>query len=519
MSNVIDASEHFLDRSSTVTKRIESLERELKSLPRLAPKDRARMAQNLGVLAVRLSPEAPLKGARMMFEKLGGEWQAKWRKRRRLLLLPDEILNEDDVVESGPPTFVRLAKAGGELLAAGSSDALVDRQRLDALRELIKGTSFGKDPSPESASLATGRELLTDALDRIARSIDQKTSILELWNVLESAPFERHIVSKSNKIDSIDFKDELSVAMGQFIESLFSDGDESSYEFGPSLRLTGNELPRWAQPSIKIGCLAIERLLPIFRFPETAKHILVCEEDYEDEVRLCQEGLMEMADFGAEGGRLPDEEYDPETGVGWQKNNFWQLYTIFLKFDRNTDGTLAIHFQFFHSCQDQPTLIPVTYGFIDNQVIEHALLNQGGWDFNELYPEEYANYIALFSPTQPNWWGNRIFQPGQFLGYIDRATDDGPDGEVGPVSDEWISDYVFGSEGMRFLPCFETDKSRPALLRPGSIGEALMRNLAHEDPALRLDTFLCAAADKIATEGLAYHRSLVEHYRDRLGTL
>ena len=173
----------------------------MKSTPRLARKDRARMARNLGVLAKRLSPDRPLESARQMFEKLGGEWQAKWRKRRRLLLLPDETLNEDDVVESGGATFIRLAKAAGELLAAGSGEPLVEKSRLAALRDLLQGTMFLEELPPESAYMATGRELLADALDRIAQNIDQKTQLRELWSILETAPFEIYVAPNGEEID------------------------------------------------------------------------------------------------------------------------------------------------------------------------------------------------------------------------------------------------------------------------------------------------------------------------------
>jgi hypothetical protein len=240
--------------------------------------------------------------------------------------------------------------------------------------------------------------------------------------------------------------------------------------------------------------------------------------DDEEEYSLCREGLMEMASFGAEGGRLPDDEYDPETGLGWQEQEFWQIYSAFLSVDQNLEGNMELCISFGNTCEGLPTLIPAHDRYFDRVIIKSLFDNEKGvlgWS-----PEEFSDYLPLYTPS---WWrwGDREFQPGQFLGYLDTSVyDDRPPAEeVGPVSDDWIAAFVFGSEGMRFLPLFETDKSRPALLRPGSIGEALMQNLAQEDSKLRLDTFLCAAADKIASEGLAYHRSLVEHYRDRLGAL
>ena len=89
----------------------------------------------------------------------------------------------------------------------------------------------------------------------------------------------------------------------------------------------------------------------------------------------------------------------------------------------------------------------------------------------------------------------------------------------GPISDDWVAPFVFNAEGMRFLPRFKIAAELPALLGPGSIGAALMQNLAMTNPEHRLDALLCVAAGQIAEEGLAYHRSLVEYYRERLGTL
>jgi hypothetical protein len=181
MSNIIDASGRFagLDRvNSKRDVRHQKLVNEVKG-SRHSHEDRVRMATNLGVLAKRLSPNDPRKGARRMFEKLGVDWKSKWDKRHRLLLYPDEPVGKEDL-ESRGATFIRLAEAAGELLAVGRSDALVEKQKEWAIRFLLSGTRWMDELPEESPALATGRELLEDALDRIDRNIGATTRLQEL---------------------------------------------------------------------------------------------------------------------------------------------------------------------------------------------------------------------------------------------------------------------------------------------------------------------------------------------------
>ena len=88
------------------------------------------------------------------------------------------------MIESGGATFLALAKAAGELLAGDRNAVLVEQSRLRALLALLHGTSFGPALPPMSATLASGRELLTAALERVAETVCGQTDLQDLWRQL-----------------------------------------------------------------------------------------------------------------------------------------------------------------------------------------------------------------------------------------------------------------------------------------------------------------------------------------------
>lgn len=510
MNQVINAAARFraqYPQTTPASGQLEALEARLRGLSRMQLADRVRMATNLGNLAARVTPDRPQDGARRMFRRLGGAWEAKWKKRRRLLLLPGEARHEDEVPESGSATFLALARMAGELLADGQEEPLVERSRLAALRSLLLGTSFGPALPPVSATLASGGELLTDALNRIAGTIGQETQLLELWSLLDTTPFGVDRVEDDTEGPSDD----------PFVDAKrLADGLPKDFWKQPwTLRFDPADADvSWSEPTIKIGCLAVERELPLFRIPPEVAPLFVWDEE---EAGLSSAAEDWLSKVGESGGHLPDIAFDPDRGVGWKDQSLLQLYTVYLSLERDRGAKPELTLGFY-DLGSGPTFVLGPVSRIDPGTIGRAMAEPDSVHDSGPSISWRSEYIGLRLPA---WWpaGDSRGSPGQILGYFENPLECPDAGINGRVEDEGIAPFALSAESMRFFPTFELDEHLPGLLPPDSLGAALLRNIAAEDSERRLDRMLRERAEGIARAGLCFHEKVVEYYRDRLSTL
>lgn len=312
MSKVIDARALFAGARSGAGE--DPIAAKLKSLARLPPAERTIMTANLGRLAERISPENPKSGAKSIFKELGGDWEALWKKRKRFLVLPGELPAADAIGSSGA-TFVGLAEAAGTILGAGQSGDLIKSRRREAVRDLVSGTQWAPLVPSISDTMATGGELLAEGLNRLAVRAREDTSIQDLWSVLNETPFGITPIFSAEEHSSV-----LSEPLGA-TKLIACDIANTVFRGGLGAKFDHKDQNTdWADPTLKLGMLAVQRRLSIFRVhPEAAHHFL----ELEDDAALPEgQAWLDQIGFGAEGGGLPDTLYSNERGYGWAQQEF-----------------------------------------------------------------------------------------------------------------------------------------------------------------------------------------------------
>ncbi len=495
MSEVIDARALFAGARSGAGE--DPIAAKLKSLARLPPAERTIMTANLGRLAVRISPENPKSGARSIFKELGGDWEALWKKRKRFLVLPGEQPAADAIGSSGA-TFVVLAEAAGSILAAGQGGDLIKRSRREAVRDLVSGTQWAPLVPSISDTMATGGELLAEGLNRLAVRARESTSIQDLWSVLDETPFG---------ITPIDDEERSAVLSEPLGSTKLIACDIAHTEFRGGLGAKFDHKDQntdWADPTLKLGMLAVQRRLSIFRVhPEAAHHFL----ELEDDAALSEgQAWLDQIGFGAEGGGLPDTLYSNERGYGWAQQDFWQLYSVQITLSEGDQVAFE-----FHSRDGMYELVPSTNPGADPAILKAAASH--AHSFSHWSPIEGYHTLGL---RLPEWWNHSKPPAGDFLGWVRGDCNEDPEQLRGSLRDDNVRPWILSGEGLSFLPNFEVDATTPPPLPSESVGAAILRNLVFAKPEYRLDTLITDRARALALAGLRYHSEVLTYYRDRL---
>lgn len=169
----------------------EDLEVFLRTTARLPLDYRPILARNLGMFALLLDPQRPLVAAKRMFSAAFG-WQAteKWRKRHRLIRLPDEAapeaVGQGDYEASGRH-YLQLAQAFSRLHDGHGSFSVED-----AARMLLKDTPH----NPQVHSVSLGDQAIEDE-QRVREELSRieaaalAAPIGDAFRILSSTPIDR----------------------------------------------------------------------------------------------------------------------------------------------------------------------------------------------------------------------------------------------------------------------------------------------------------------------------------------
>lgn len=546
VDNVVDATARFEARVPEEERKPTILDRtveELASLARVPPEIRPTLASGLGRLAAQISPTAPLKGAKMMFEQAFKGWQEKWPKRRRLIRLPEELADQAHdygaYVGGGPP-YLALAKAAAFLLAGKRPPK--PREIENAYREMLRGTKYLPEGAPLTASIFAARDLLGDWATGLCSRIQTETRLPELIKVLQVWPLTTEIL---DDVESVRAEPAGEAALGATTIRGFHEKESVNRRF---VQTTEDDGLRWAEPSIRIGRLAGKVTVPTFILPPEISDCLrssrfdVNEDMLPNKVRdwflsvdpetKDKRKIKKSSDFDKNVSNvifldnicysnLPDKEWSEGDGYGWRDLEFFRSSDVYLTV-KNTNSTFEIVMIFTGEGEwgTQPH-IPVfdagrdlLFGVDPDLAAGQYFSNRGGYDFQAFAIAGLNHrYEALHWPEETEYGENC----GNLIGLICpyRNSEIFEEFVKGWLDNPEISALLLTADRWRFFPEIACPAA-PVPCATQSVAAALFRNLAGAPIEMRLDNILIEQANSIAKAGLAYHEAVVDHYRNSL---
>lgn len=554
--NVVDATSRFKGQGPEGERRptpsaLDRAVAELRSCARLQAADRPILASGLGRLAAQIMPNAPVKGAKMMFKLTGNGWESKWPKRRRLVRLPGEAsdtTNDYGAFEGGGPAYLALADAAATIFTGNGTPGPRDYDK--ARREMLRGTSLMPQSTPLPASTMAARDLLSEWAERLCQRIGAETRLMELLTVLEHAPFETKrlddawglvdgklqcVTMDEGSIEAIRIEPAGQAALGA--SALWGSSDAvvrfCSTANDPNLG--------WANPRVRLGCLAGKVKIRTFVFPPTIANMLNEAEfnkqsDYFPEklsewfVKLgmdttdkTQKYLKDWCEKSEEpyewGGKktfskIPNIPWSKDTGFGWINFDYYRSTDVWLQIRRDDrcKVQVCITIDDLGDCPETEPCIPAfgklwSLGAGDQKEIriENGIvpLHFSGFD---------DGYFLLFWPEK----SDSASSGGQIIGLIEHSIGEPFDDPlVGWLDDPEVAARLLTTDQWRFFPSI-TCPDGPVPCPTQCVAAALLRNLAGAPKELRVDDILITRANVIAQAGLAYHEALVDHYRSAL---
>lgn len=552
--NIIDSQHRFL--KPILDEDTPSLEAALRACPRVLALDRPILARNLGRLAARLNSDRPQAGAKAIYAEAGESWSSQWIKRKRFIRLPDEaapaVDGEGDYGASGS-SYVTLAKAAGKLLADSRDETVRKQHEERAVRGLLLGTSFLPNYQPPSLAEQNAASLLVELSARLTERIAGTTRLLELWKLLDSAPFEP--ASSVQK----EFQDIAAVpeALRKILDSDWHPNDDKTLFFSDIGCSTGV----WHMPFLNLGTLLLKRKMWVFRIPRRLGKLfsgLGRGKDPPPELTAWLESL------GHVGSWPPPIDYDPLQDFGWSLVDVDVIHRVMLQIAESSTRDCAVELKIETLNNDWDTNLPdILYnGPIGgngqgalrasarmDRVRKEVVKKQCG-SLCYPYHGEKAPQLGLSWP----WWMESVSdqsseddahdkyirlvidmaqadgvdaagldsadgQADEFIGYVLPCADEGFAQSAflsGWVDDPTIAELVLEASDLEFFPTFAVPEKIPAPAAQRSIAAAILRNLAGAATHQRIDTMLIERADLIAKAGLGYHERLMQFHRERL---
>jgi len=508
--NVIEAQKRFQQNSPTRPTRAERLEAQVRTLARVPLEDRPLLAANLGTLAERLNPSSVGAGARAIVDRAG--LHDKWAKRQRIFRYPGELadvaLGNGDYEANGA-TFIALAKAAGELLAKSHDDAALKAARAEAVEDLLRGTSFFPRYEPTTAAEGSAKALMDEYAARIAESVERKTGLRELWQLLKNSPTKEALLDDN---DAISEADRTSLVPQELAEDRWRAGTRTNlvpaYETAPDLS--------WAEPSIRIGHVARTVDAQIFMVPpDIAPLFEGTNAEGEPLAAACEWlkaiGCSELNAYG-----LPDMPYDPKRGFGWQPHRLSVIHHAALCLVPDRSGVPSLSLNMFGG-HDGPVLVLADYEGSRLWLEQVVSSNGFGSGFQSWFVPDEGSFEIVRTPG----WLKDKFPTGEYarrpiFGFL------GPTWEPEDAADlelrrGWTDDQMFGEvllgAGPRFYPSFVAPADMAVPCEPRSLAAALLRNVRHASNEDRIDRQLIAKAARTAEFGLGYFEGLFRQYR------
>lgn len=550
MDNVIDAKSRFARRGEIypASEANETVFTRLRQLKRVPLKDRATLASGIGQLAAQISPNEPLDGARRIFILAG--FENKWAKRKRLIRLPGEEDSEPGdygSYEANGRMWAAVAAAAAKLLSPHAEGRVLEREQERLLRRMAVGTSLLPQQFTVPTEAGHASDLIAELANVLSHRIERETRLRDLWEILKASPFALERVYPETEVASNE------VDLGGPVAEIHWGGPRSGY-FSKDLR----HFREWAFPIVRVGVIRRPLEGAIYVPPPHIRDALrdpydwTAEGDGPNQTRIRR--WLE-----AEG--VKDQEYDPDSNFGWITMPIETTRSVYLQACPRGDGEIGLWMKVNEPFFDN--FIPSVPGVDLVNLAYEARAPSTFWhepfdlDEDDCYPDFgilawpdwcsdlvagtpfwHDGVIGVYDDTLPLFHMDfagaprtrrEIAQPPCWFGdqWVSHkpSPDDWdftPEGVGGWIDDagnrELMTALFANSPGTSFLPLISQDADIDVPCRAGTIGEALLRNLAGSASG-RLDELMIQQACAFIDAGTQFHRARIDRYRSKLRPL
>lgn len=512
--DVIDASNRFGGRRPLPKREKESSLDPMRRRTRIDPADRRLLAERLGEIAAKQSPDKPSAAAKKWFERA---WHGdRWEKRKRFILFPGEAVSdphsESTFVASGSDWAKLIDEAAQSLFPADDKPSALERERVR--RRVLQGTEFLPALPPLPLGMEGAQDVLASLAAKVSQKFERETEIVRLWEILATTPIG--ITHYDPEWAEDELNAYMSGPLGQAAKLAGRvRGLSEEHIFKPSESYDHE----WCYPSVQLGLRGHRRQTRMFVVPFNFR------EQFRDDELLDVDEMLEWA--AAKGliswdsyEGLPEVEFDEDKGYGWRDFPHKLLQPVWLSIRPKTDSSPGL---WVTAGSDECCRYP------DIRDIDTLAIAAGGrpisvagtmWDANFIdWPGEYdPDYGSVEWPKEdPRFLIDGIPPPGAASGVIES------DFETFPSIGGWIDDrdnlelqdILFRNpSGTRFCPSIETADDPPPC-QAGTVAASIISNIgcAEDD---RFFSSLINEAKDCARAGIEFHAALIAYHKNRI---
>ena len=518
--NVISASDRFARKQQQGAPAPIVAWKQLQSTVRTSEDDRIVLAERLGQAASRLNPSAPKKGAHAIMREAWGEDGSK--KTGRLFVF--EGKQKPTLLESSGASWARLIDAAARLIVTKDNQhpSMVDNAVRQQTARLLRGTSFLPQNAQGGAEPGAVGEVLQRLADKFVHRLQTNTRIFELWRILDGHPFTVEHVEGDEPTPASVVPHASQLANN--VEWLMRRESGWKHYFVPVDPMKTWQEPWTADIFIPVGAFARQVQVKTFVPPPQVAEVFLGSSKTSAEMwdAYC---AWRTGDEDIGDPIFPEYEYTDSLGHGAKEETITTLYFAYLRISSGADKRPVVTFQVNNDYVISCTAIPKLQDEnMISYVISHArsehleVISDGIGDQVALVP-----HMSVRSLIDENYMrcgpvrimNNEVGEQEEFclrysidnFSYEQIFSIDG-DSEEGRT-------LLYGAGDMRFIPSFAVEADKPTPTRPGSLADALLRNVdvAPED---QLVSIIEQHGKRIAEAGLAYHQALIDYYQEAI---